>query len=122
MTALPHGTRDRYLFDERPWGRFDQFTHNERSTVKIITIEPGQRLSLQRHAHRSEFWFIIDGPVDVTVDDTTWAAGAGAKVWVPVGAVHRLGNRGTAPVRILEIGFGPFDEADIERLEDDYDR
>lgn len=122
MTALSEDVCDRHLFDERPWGRFDQFTTNERSTVKIITIEPGRRLSLQRHAQRSEYWVIVDGPVDVTVDDATWAAEAGEKVWVPVGAVHRLGNSGTAPVRILEIGFGHFDEADIERLEDDYSR
>lgn len=122
MTALRADPRDRHLFDERPWGRFDQFTQNESSTVKIITIAPGQRLSLQRHARRSEYWVILDGPVEVTVHDATWAAQAGEKVWVPVSAVHRLGNLGATAVRILEIGFGEFDEADIERLEDDYSR
>ena len=122
VTSAPADPRDRHLFDERPWGRFDQFTQNEASTVKIITVEPGQRLSLQRHARRGEYWVIIDGPVEVTVDDATWAAATGEKVWVPVGAVHRLGNPGATAVRILEIGFGDFDEADIERLEDDYSR
>lgn len=122
LTPPPEDARDRHLFDERPWGRFDQYSHNERSTVKIITVEPGRRLSLQRHAQRSEYWVIVDGPVDVTVDDATWAAETGERVWVPVGTVHRLGNSGTAPVRILELGFGEFDEADIERLEDDYSR
>lgn len=122
MTALSADPRERHLFDVRPWGRFDQFTANEPSTVKIITVEPGHRLSLQRHSHRSEYWVIIDGPVDVSVDDAAWTAEAGEKVWVPVGAMHRLGNSGTAPVRILEIGFGHFDEDDIERLEDDYAR
>ena len=122
MSAVSADPRHRHLFDERPWGRFDQYTQNETSTVKLITVEPGRRLSLQRHAHRSEYWVVIDGPVEVTVEDATWSAEVGEKVWVPVGAVHRLGNRGPAAVRILEIGFGDFDEDDIERLEDDYSR
>ena len=37
------------LSSERPWGHFDQFATNEPVTVKIITVEPGHRLSLQRH-------------------------------------------------------------------------
>jgi len=112
----------RYVFDERPWGRFDQFTQNQRSTVKILTVEPGQRLSLQRHARRSEFWVVVDGPVDVTVGEDMWSAVEGDHIWVPAGAVHRLGNSGSGRARILEIGFGDFDEDDIERLEDDYSR
>ena len=38
--------------DERPWGAFERFTLNEPSTVKIITVNAGQTLSLQRHEHR----------------------------------------------------------------------
>jgi mannose-1-phosphate guanylyltransferase/mannose-6-phosphate isomerase len=107
---------------ERPWGKFQQFVSNEQVTVKIITVEPGHRLSLQRHEHRGEMWQILDGPIDITVGDRTWPAQPGELVWVPCGATHRMGNSGSRPSRLLEVAFGHFDEDDIERLEDDYAR
>lgn len=119
------GERDRtqdVFVTERPWGRFRQFVSNERVTVKTIIVEPGHRLSLQTHGHRAEMWHVLDGAVDVRVDDRSWTAGRGEMVWIPEGAVHRLGNSGDAPARLLEIAFGDFDEADITRLEDDYTR
>ena len=107
---------------ERPWGQFQQFVSNEQVTVKIITVQPGHRLSLQRHDHRGEMWQVLDVPIDITVDDRQWTAGPGDTVWVPRGATHRMGNSGDQPGRLLEVGFGHFDEHDIERLEDDYAR
>lgn len=107
---------------ERPWGTFEQFASNETVTVKIITVQPGHRLSLQRHQHRGEMWQILDVPIDITVDDRQWTAEAGEIVWVPRGATHRMGNSASQPGRLLEVGFGHFDESDIERLEDDYTR
>ncbi len=107
---------------ERPWGDFRQFVSNETVTVKIITVAPGHRLSLQRHEHRGEMWQVLDVPIDITLDDRQWVAAAGETVWVPRGSVHRMGNSGTEPGRLLEVAFGHFDEADIERLEDDYTR
>ena len=107
---------------ERPWGKFQQFVSNEQVTVKVITVEPGHRLSLQRHEHRGEMWQILDVPMDITVDDRTWPAQPGELVWVPCGATHRMGNSGSRPSRLLEVAFGHFDEDDIERLEDDYAR
>ena len=114
--------RDEIFVQERPWGQFEQFVSNERVTVKIITVEPGHRLSLQTHQHRGEFWQVLDGPIEVTVGEVTWSAQPGEKVWVPQGAVHRMANRGDSRGRLLEVAFGDFDEADIERLEDDYAR
>ncbi len=40
---------------ERPWGKFRRFTKNTNSTVKILTINPNEVLSLQSHQHRAEF-------------------------------------------------------------------
>ena len=62
---------------ERPWGDFQQFVSNETVTVKIITVQPGHRLSLQRHEHRGEMWQVLDGPIDITVDDRQWRAERG---------------------------------------------
>jgi len=107
---------------ERPWGQFQQFVSNEQCTVKIITVQPGHRLSLQKHGNRGEFWHVLDVPIEVQVDDETWVAQPGEHVWVPCGAVHRMTNKGDAPGRLLEIAYGDFDEADIERLHDDYTR
>lgn len=107
---------------QRPWGNFQQFTSNERVTVKIITVNPGHRLSLQTHDHRGEFWQVLDSPIEVTVDGRTWSAQPGEAVWVPCHAEHRMANKGDQPGRLLEIAFGDFDEADIVRLDDDYAR
>ena len=113
---------DAVFVSERPWGQFQQFVQNECVTVKIITVEPGHRLSLQRHGRRSEMWHILDAPIDIEIEGKRWTAQPGDQVWAPTGALHRMGNSGTVSGRILEIAFGDFDEADIERLEDDYTR
>ena len=110
------------ISSERPWGRFEQFATNEQVTVKIITVEPGQRLSLQRHQLRSELWTIIDGPVDVEVSGIPGSLNSGEHIWIPQLAMHRMGNSSPQTVRVLEVAFGHFDEDDIERFDDDYER
>lgn len=115
--------RDEVFTVERPWGAFQSFTTNTQVTVKVITVQPGSRLSLQTHEHRAEMWQVLDdAPMDITVDDRQWQAVKGELIWVPQGAVHRMGNSGTTPARILEVGYGHFDEDDIVRIEDDYQR
>ena len=113
---------DSVFFSSRPWGEFQQFATNEQVTVKIITVEPGHRLSLQLHGMREEMWQVLDVPIEVEVGDAQWTAQPGDRVWVPRGETHRMGNPGSRAGRVLEIAFGAFDEADIERLEDDYAR
>lgn len=116
--------RPETLHVDKPWGSFDQFALNERCTVKILTCNPGQKLSLQRHSHRGELWVALDPGVVVTRDGEDLRPAVGTQVWLPVGSTHRLScDAGTPhPVRVLEISFGTFDEADIERLQDDYGR
>lgn len=114
-------TRDVFVA-ERPWGEFQQFVTNEQVTVKIITVQPGHRLSLQTHGQRGEMWQVLDVPIDVEVDDRSWSARPGERVWAGRGSRHRMGNSGTRPGRVLEVAFGHFDETDIERLQDDYAR
>lgn len=106
----------------RPWGQFVQFVSGEDVTVKVMTVLPGHRLSLQRHGHRAEYWYILDPGIRAWVDDVEQPASPGDSVWVGQGSVHRIGNFGDAPARVLELAFGDFDEADIERLDDDYAR
>jgi mannose-6-phosphate isomerase len=109
------------LVDHRPWGSFRQYTLNEPSTVKLITLAAGEALSLQRHEHRDELWVVLDDGLLVEIDGTTIEARAGEECFVPRGAVHRVSG-GAHGGRFLEIAFGRFDEQDIERLEDRYGR
>jgi len=108
----------------KPWGSFTQFVLNAQCTVKILTCLPGQKLSLQRHRHRSELWVALDEGVIIDLDDQILTPDKGAEVWLPAGSVHRLScAEGTPhPARVLEVSLGAFDENDIERLEDVYGR
>jgi mannose-1-phosphate guanylyltransferase/mannose-6-phosphate isomerase len=112
------------LHVDKPWGGFDQFVLNERCTVKILTCNPGQKLSLQRHQHRDELWIALDEGVVVELDGQTLTPDKGAQLWLPATSTHRLSCSGATrgPVRVLEISLGTFDENDIERLEDVYGR
>ncbi|NHC13412.1 phosphomannose isomerase type II C-terminal cupin domain [Motilibacter deserti] len=114
--------RPEALVDERPWGRFERLALNETVTVKVITVEPGHRLSLQRHTTRDESWQILDAGLYVEIDGKRWSPVVGEQVWIPRGVTHRVGNDGTASARFLEVAYGWFDEDDIERIEDDYSR
>ncbi|MBG0828874.1 phosphomannose isomerase type II C-terminal cupin domain [Planomonospora sp. ID67723] len=107
--------------DERPWGGFERYTLNEPTTVKIIEVAPGQRLSLQRHEHRDELWVALDPGAVFEIDGIRTEPAVGDRVLIRAGQTHRLGSSGPA-TRILEIAFGYFDEDDIERLEDSYGR
>ena len=107
---------------EKPWGRFEQYTHNILSTVKIITVDPGGTLSLQYHHHRDELWVVLDPGVKVELGEKVLHPEVGEKLFIPRETTHRLSCEGERPVRILEVSFGEFDEDDIVRLEDAYGR
>ena len=63
--------------EKRPWGKFERFTQNEKSTVKIITVKVGEKLSLQYHKQRSEFWRILSGEGKITIGEETTEAKKG---------------------------------------------
>ena len=112
-----------YQYTEvRPWGRFERLTLNEETTVKIITVEPGSRLSLQRHYQRDEYWQMLDDELMVEIDDMIVTTVTGMQFYIPADTWHRIGNPTDKPARFLEIAFGEFDEQDIERAEDDFGR
>jgi mannose-1-phosphate guanylyltransferase/mannose-6-phosphate isomerase len=106
---------------ERPWGRFAQYANNEEVTVSLMTVEPNQRLSLQSHTGRAELWIALDEGAEVEVDDAIICPTAGEEIWIPAGAKHRLSSSGPR-VRVLEIAFGNWQQADITRYADDYQR
>lgn len=110
-----------YEKEKRPWGDFERFTLNEKSTVKVITVRPGERLSLQSHTHRSEFWHILSGTGVITLNQERHAVHAGENFFSPMGHAHRM-EGGPDGLIFLEIAFGDFDENDITRIDDTYGR
>ncbi len=107
---------------KKPWGHFEQYTHNLPSTVKIITVEPGGILSRQYHHGRDELWVVLDLGAEVELGDELLRPAPDEELFIPRGTVHRLSCCGEHRVRVLEISFGAFDEDDIVRLDDVYGR
>jgi mannose-6-phosphate isomerase len=107
---------------ERPWGSFKQFANNCDCTVSLMTVLPGRRLSLQLHTGRAELWIVIDDGAVVEVGETERAHRAGDEIWIPANEKHRLSCRGDKPVRVLEVAFGNWQQDDITRYADDYQR
>ncbi len=109
--------------DQRPWGYYEVLKDEPFCKVKKIVVNPGKRLSLQRHQRRSEHWFIVQGLASVTLDDAVLQAPVGQAVDIPPGASHRIANIGSTELAFIEIQTGDyFGEDDIERLEDDFGR
>ena len=107
----------------RPWGYHQSLHHGDRFQVKRITVNPGARLSLQRHFHRAEHWVVVNGTALVTRGDEEVLVRENESVYLPLGCVHRLTNPGKVPLNLIEVQSGPYlQEDDIERLEDDYAR
>lgn len=107
--------------EERPWGKFEKFHENKPCTIKLIYVNPNSRLSLQYHNKRSEFWKIIKGTAEVELNGKTVILTEGETITIPRQSKHRIGafDEGCT---ILEIAYGKFDENDIVKLEDDYER
>jgi mannose-6-phosphate isomerase len=109
--------------EERPWGSWHVIDVNPGYKIKRIHVNPGQRLSLQTHEHRSEHWVVVFGVATCEIDDVITIAGPGHSVDVPMGARHRLANEGVEELVIVEVQHGAYTgEDDICRYQDDYGR
>ena len=109
----------------KPWGYFDVLSGPEEKyyKAKVLAVYPNQRLSYQSHLKRDEHWYIVGGNGLVTLKGVDTKVTAGSNVVIPKGAPHRVKCTGEVPLVILELQTGEsFEESDIVRLEDDYDR
>jgi mannose-1-phosphate guanylyltransferase/mannose-6-phosphate isomerase len=108
---------------QRPWGHYDSIDAGERFQVKRIVVRPGGTLSLQKHHHRAEHWVVVRGTAEVTIGTDVRAVHENESIYIPIGAVHRLANRGKIPLELIEVQTGSYlGEDDIIRLEDVYKR
>jgi mannose-1-phosphate guanylyltransferase/mannose-6-phosphate isomerase len=112
----------------RPWGYYQSLDQGATHQVKRIVVNPGARLSLQKHAHRCEHWTVVAGVADITVGMDmaslkTTRVEVNGTVHIPLGAIHRMANPGSQPMTLIEVQVGDYlGEDDIVRLEDDYGR
>ncbi len=107
----------------RPWGYYDSIDSGERFQVKRIVVTPGGTLSLQKHHHRAEHWIVVRGTAEVTIESDVRAVHENESIYIPIGAVHRLANRGKIPLELIEVQTGSYlGEDDIIRIEDVYKR
>jgi mannose-6-phosphate isomerase len=124
-TALEQDRRARLdgEHDARPWGEYFVLEDAPGFKVKRIEVKPGQRLSYQKHAQRSEHWMIVRGEALVVLDGVEHRLRAGQTIDIPAGTAHRIGNPGLGPLSFVEVQTGPYlGEDDIVRLQDDYKR
>jgi mannose-1-phosphate guanylyltransferase/mannose-6-phosphate isomerase len=107
----------------RPWGYYESIDLGERFQVKRIVVIPGGVLSLQKHHHRAEHWVVVRGTAEVTTGADVRAVHENESVYIPIGTIHRLANRGKIPLELIEVQTGSYlGEDDIERIEDVYKR
>ncbi|WP_234495032.1 mannose-1-phosphate guanylyltransferase/mannose-6-phosphate isomerase [Vibrio maritimus] len=107
----------------RPWGKYDSIDNGARDQVKRITVKPGERLSVQKHFHRSEHWIVVSGTASVLVGDKTIIVTENESTYIPLGTVHALENPGKIPLEMIEVQTGSYlGEDDIVRFEDRYGR
>jgi len=109
--------------EHRPWGYYVVLADEPDHKVKRLVVYPGKRLSLQRHRHRSEHWFVLEGEAMVVQDDEEVRMLPGQSIEIPKGCWHRIRNPGMENLAIIEVQTGEyFGEEDIERKEDDFGR
>ncbi len=107
----------------RPWGNYTVLGEGLGYKMKKIVVNPGQRLSLQMHYHRSEHWIVIGGTAKVTLGDDEHMVHENESIFVPQTTKHRLENPGRIPLEIIEVQNGKYlEEDDIVRFEDIYGR
>jgi D-beta-D-heptose 7-phosphate kinase/D-beta-D-heptose 1-phosphate adenosyltransferase len=105
----------------RPWGYYrvlheDSMGGNPKTKVKELTVDPGSSISLQRHKFRREYWVVTSGTATVELEGQPKTLGIHEDVEIPIGWWHRLSNKTTMPLRIVEIQTGmKCEEEDIER-------
>jgi len=107
----------------RPWGSYESLVVGEQFQVKRLTVTPGQTLSLQLHHHRAEHWVVVSGEAEITRGEEQLTLGPDQSTYIPIGMKHRLANRSTAPLEVIEVQSGSYlGEDDIVRFDDVYGR
>ena len=107
----------------KPWGYYDSIDTGYNFQVKRILVNPGAKLSLQKHLHRAEHWVVVSGVAKITCGKKIYNLEKNQSTYIPKGEIHRLENIENYPLEIIEVQTGNYlGEDDIIRLKDDYQR
>ncbi len=123
LKAIGHPEAVEHVTTYRPWGSYTVLEEGPRYKIKRIVVNPGHRLSLQMHYHRSEHWVVVRGTARVTIGDKVQFLHENESIFVPKSTKHRLENPGKIPLEIIEVQNGEYlGEDDIVRFDDIYGR
>ena len=107
----------------RPWGKYDSIDSDDGYQVKRLTVNPGAKLSVQMHYHRSEHWVVVAGRARVHYGDISHDLSVNESTFHGKEVVHALENPGDTPLELIEVQVGSYlGEDDIVRFEDKYGR
>jgi mannose-6-phosphate isomerase len=103
----------------RPWGSFTTLEEGPGYKIKRIEVNPGHRLSLQMHYHRSEHWIVVSGTARVICDEKETLLKQKESTYVPMNTRHRVENPGSIPLVMIEVQNGEYlGDDDIHRFDD----
>ncbi len=123
LKALKRPEAETHNLTYRPWGFYESLIKSDRFQVKRLVVWPGEKLSLQKHFHRSEHWVVVAGCAMVTCDSEMRLVQENESIYLPLGAIHRMENPGKIPLTVIEVQSGSYlGEDDIVRFEDTYGR
>ena len=107
----------------RPWGSYTVMEEGANFKIKRIVVNPGAKLSMQLHKHRSEHWVVVSGEATITNNEIEYKLQENQSAYIPKTHKHRLANEGTEPLSIIEVQCGDYvGEDDIIRFDDSYGR
>lgn len=107
----------------RPWGFYESLIEGSSFQVKRIVVNPGQKLSLQKHFKRAEHWVVVSGTAEVARGEEIFKLVEGESTYIPVESKHRLANNTVDLLELIEVQLGSYlGEDDIQRFDDNYDR
>ena len=116
--TIEHGTTVR-----RPWGSYKTIEKGAGFLTKLIKVNPGQKLSVQYHHHRSEHWIVVAGTASVTKGENSFVLQKNQSISIEPLEIHSLGNNGHEDLLLIEVQIGSeTSEDDIVRIEDRYGR
>lgn len=107
----------------RPWGYYTVLAEGKGFLTKMIQVNPGQKLSVQSHNHRSEHWVVLEGMAKVLLEGQEHILSPGHSIDINVKEIHSLQNPYEEVLKIIEVQKGDIlIEEDIIRYEDMYGR
>jgi mannose-1-phosphate guanylyltransferase len=107
----------------RPWGKYDSIGSDDGFQVKRLTVNPGAKLSVQMHHHRSEHWVVVAGVARVHYGESVRDLNVNESTYHGKKVIHSLENPGDTPLELIEVQVGSYlGEDDIVRFEDVYGR